>query len=272
MLLHDRSVDSKLSILQIRIHILEYVFEDTATENTVFNSRKVPGCIILNQDYSATSSLHALSTCRQLYIDGSLLALNRTSFLCTSLFCDIPARLSILHPKQIAAIRSIAFVADQRHFRKLLDWGQQPFGMAGLSLDTITIVLHRSSFWHYLFDFTADIVKLLRTLKRVRRLVFVRNAALVKGSFKTWYNRLIGLMMKTDHFQRYDVLPPTPEEVWWTWSYEERTQSFTLEAQPARDMMDEETYMTRMLPLMEELRDSMEHEEWNPDPRSRNGA
>nr|POF17972.1 hypothetical protein CFP56_13383 [Quercus suber] len=249
--------------------ILEHVFEDSVSAAKCFTNHSAPGGILLNEDYGASNYLQPLSTCRQLYYDGKQLAMTRTEFVCASLFGDIPQRLSFLPRNQVAAIRSISFVADQRQFRKLQDWGQHAFGMPDLNLDCLTVILHRSSPWHYLMDFTADMVRLLRHLHGVRRFVFVRNAARVKGSFRTWYNRLIGLIMKRDHHERYLVSPSNPEKIWWTWRYDDLAQTFTLEAQPARASMDEETYMQQMLPLMEELRESIENEEWNPDPRSR---
>jgi len=258
---------------EIRMAILEYVFADNLLIDGLKNHNKNGG-LTLDEHYSVNKSTQPLLTCRQLYQDGCLLAFNRTAFVINSLFIanNIPQRLAILHPKQILAIRSISFVADARHFRKLIDWGECPFGMPSLNLDTLTVVLHRSSFWHYLFDFTSDIVRLLRKLRSVRRLVFVRNGALVKGSFHTWYNRLVGLIMKVDHQERYMSTSCKPESVWWSWSFDNQAQRFCLEALPAKEMVDEETYMKQIQPLMEELMKSVENEEWNPDPRSRNGT
>ena len=263
---------------EIRLHIFEYVFSRNLAADG-FKNQGVAGGICLNEDYHANEYLQPLLACRQMYADGHLLAMQRTSFVARNLFFDIPQRLSLLHDRQVASLRSIAFVADARHFRKLLDWGEHPFEVPALRLDTLTVVLHRSSFWHYLFDFTADLVKLLRRLEGVRRLVFVRNHARVKGSFKTWYNRLVGLMMKVDHYERYvrgggdgGDSPVNQEKTWWRWSFDEVAQSFCLEAAPSKPWVDEETYLQQMLPLMEELRVSVENEEWNPDPRSRNGA
>ncbi|TKA68656.1 hypothetical protein B0A55_08804 [Friedmanniomyces simplex] len=258
---------------EIRFSILEYVFADNTVDNGL-KTHDATGETIINERYRVAAGLQPLSTCRQLHADGILLAFNRTAFVANSLFVAniIPERLSTLHEKQVAAIRSITFVADARHFRKLVDWGEHAFGVPALNLDTLTIVLHRSSFWHYLFDFTTGIAHLLRHLKGVRRFVFVRNRALVKGSFKAWYNRLVGLMMKFDHQGRYDKSPAELESVWWRWSFDDTAQSFCLEAMATKELVDEETYMRQILPLMEELQESIETEEWNPDPRSRNGA
>lgn len=256
---------------EIRMHILEYIFDDQVRQDG-FRIHKPTSYRILDEAYSANHGLRLLLACRQMYIDGSFLAYNQTNFVLANLFGDVPERLSTLRPKQICAVRNIAFVADARRFRKVVDWGQQPFDLANMSLDTLTIVLHCSSFWHYLNDFTSPMVKLLRRLGNVRRLVIVRNNARVKGSFKTWYNRLIGLMMKIDHYERYDRQPPDAEQVWWTWSFDEVAQVICLEAQQPKPTMDEESYMEMIQPFMEALKLSIEGEEWNPDPRSRNGT
>ena len=256
---------------EIRIAILEYVFNESLHLDGFKNHGRHGGTVI-DEGYSTNDYLQPLLTCRQMYKDGSLLALNRMSFVISNVFFQVPERLSLLHPKQVAAVRNIAFVADARHFRKLVDWGQCPFDMPNLQLDTLTIVLHRSSFWHYLFDFTRGIAYLLRRLQGVRRLVIVRNSALVKGSFKTWYNRLVGLIMKVDHHERYDQIPSNLEKVWWEWSYDAVAQSASFEARPARPMMGEEPYMQLMRPLVEALKICVENEEWNPDPRSWNGT
>lgn len=253
---------------EIRMAIFEYTFRNDA-ERSGFRNHHVPGGIVVDDKYSAASNLGAILACRQFYEDASLIAMRKTPFIVSNLFSQIPGRLNVLHPKQKAAIRHIAFVADSRHFHRFADWKTHAFGMVELQLDTLTVVLHQSTPWHYLFDFTQDIVRLLRTLCNVKRLVFVRNAARVKGSFKTWYNRLIGLIMKVDHQERYERLQPNPESVWWEWSFDELGQRICLDAKPSKEWMSEELYLEGMLPHMEALRLSIESEEYNPDPRSR---
>lgn len=98
----------------------------------------------------------------------------------------------------------------------------------------------------------------------------VRNNGLVKGSLHTWYNRLVGLIMKMDRLERYGRATPNPEKVWWRWNFDAVAQRATFEACPPKLLENEVTYMQKMEPLMEELKLSEEREEWNPDPRSRN--
>lgn len=254
---------------ELRLAILEYVFHDPDKQSGLVR-RSQCDRMILDDFYSTNVLLAPLLVSRQLYQDSVYLGMTTTTFLMTSLFGDVPQRLSVLQSNRIDIIRNITFVADARQFRKLVDWNRYPFGMSNLKLDTLTIVLHRSSFWHYLYDYTGPIVTLLRTLQGVRRLVMVRNDAKVKGSLHAWYNRLVGMILKVDHHQRYDATPVNLEEVWWKWSFDGKAQSLCLEAQPSRPWTGEEEYLQSVLPLMEELRESVENEEWNPDPRSRN--
>ncbi len=253
---------------EIRVAILEYVFYDRYQPRGLKITRDSRN-VVLDSEYSTGDRLRLLLVCRQLHNDGALLGFSGTTFMVPSLFGNIPERLSRLHPRQVQSIRNVMFVADARHFRTLLDWKCCPFALPSLQLDTLTMVLHRSSAWHYLFDYTSDVTRLLRKLRGVKRLIIVRNGARVKGSFKTWYNRLVGYIMKHDHQKRFDRVPSKPEKVWWSWHFDDEAQVISFDAQPPKPAVDEETYLQAMLPLTEDLRISVESEEWNPDPRSR---
>lgn len=144
--------------------------------------------------------------------------------------------------------------------------------MEELQLESLTIAMHMSTHWHYPSDFTSDMVGLLRRLQNVKVLRFVLNRANVKGFFKTWYNRLIGLVLKEDHFQRYDAPgAPNMEKTWWIWSYDENARWFELLAQKPKPVMNEADYMEMVKPWVERLVADMEDEEEDTDPRARNG-
>lgn len=256
--------------------ILSYVFDDNlppkSRAHTGLPWREGRSVTIVSPTYSAAALLAPLLTCKQFYLAGHIEAFKCTHFLVANLYIDVPSRLSRLSKKQLSALRTIALVVDARHFRAMRAWDGYAFNNSALShLDTLTIALHQTTH-HYLFDFTADIAKLLRRLQGVRRVVFVRNQAYVKGSFKTWCNRLVGSIMKIDHYERYDVQPPNPERTWWEWGYDVRAEAFCLDARPSKETVDEETYMQQIKPLIEELMIEIEKEEWNPDPRTRNGT
>ncbi|PPJ53986.1 hypothetical protein CBER1_02945 [Cercospora berteroae] len=266
----DKRQISTISTLpaEIRTTILEYVFSNTSNNSTSL-IKTSSGNICMHETYKPSLKLSPLLVCRTWYQDASLLAFNHTPFLISNPFHDIPRTISTtLHTKQISSIRSLAFVADKRHFRKLSEWNNHPFGIPSLNLSTLTIILQRSSSWHYMFDYTSDIVHLLRVLQNVKRLVFVKNNAMVKGSFRSWFNRLVGLILKIDHAERYDRIPPNLEKTWWRWEFDGVGERFWLEAGEPKEVVDEETYMRGILPLMEGLRDSVELEEVNPDVRA----
>lgn len=253
---------------EIRTTIFDYALHCN-TEKTAFRNHNVSGGVVLDEKYSASTRLALLLTSRQCYSDASLTAIKSTPFVVSNLFSQVQDHLAALHPKQQSALRHLAFVADARHFRRFADWKTHAFGLTNLDLDTLTVVLHQSTPWHYLFDFTSDIVQLLRNLCNVKRLVFVRNGARVKGSFRTWFNRLVGLMMKVDHQERYCREEARPESVWWDWRFDELGQRIVLDARPSKEWVGEEAYLESMLPFVEAWRESIENEEYNPDPRSR---
>ena len=255
---------------EIRVSVLEHVFEANLNGDG-FANRNGPGGIILDDDYTATLNMAPLLTCRQFYCDASCVAIARTPFVIRDTFTDVARQLKALHPKQVESIRSITFLAGLKQLQSMHYWGSRPFGIPSLRLDTLSIVFPRSSYWHYPSDHTYEIVKLLRNLEGVQRIFFVRNGANIKGHFKTWYNRLIGIIMKEDHHKRYNCKPPNLEKVWWSWSYDDSGESFCLEAKPAKPAMEEQEYIEMMKPLVHELMERTENEEWDPDPRARNG-
>jgi hypothetical protein len=268
---HNHNPPTILTIpTEIRSQIFQYVLDHNFSL-TGLSTHPETGNTIVDHTYSAAALLSPLLASKQLYLEGRINALKSTHFLLTNLYINVSERLARLSAKQLEALRSIVLVADSRHFRGMRAWGDYTFGNSALRLETLTIVLHQTSH-HYLFDFTTDIAQLLRRLQGVRRLVFVRNGAYVKGAFKTWCNRLIGIIMKFDHYERYDAQPPNPEQTWWVWQFDETAETFCLNARPSKEMVDEETYMQQIKPLVEQLMISIESEEWNPDPRTRNGT
>jgi hypothetical protein len=238
--------------------ILDFVFEDN-TANHGLRRCDMTSALILDETYTCKSTLDILLTNKQFY-QYNLLALSRTHFQLTNPYSDIPIRLSQLRTTHLSLLRSLTFVADARQFRALRKWGTHPFGLSALNIDNLTLVLHRSSCWHYLYDFTVDLVELLRSLHGVKRLAILRNHARVKGGFKTWYHRLIGLLLKIDHQQRYDVPVPCCEETWWEWRWCEVEQSVEMIALPPKPWVEEEVYFRQILPAMEALRISIESE------------
>lgn len=262
---------------EIRTSIYKLVFSPSHSQAEAFHQSPTTNTVALNEDYYASDHISALLTCRQLHADASLLAFSRTTFVVRNPFTakDIRRRLqSRLQARQIASLRSIAFVAEADHFRQMRNWKGAVFGVPELQLDSLNIVLYRSSYWHYLFDFNMTFISLLRDLRGVKRMTFVRNESRVKPHFHTWFNRLVAAMLKIDRFERFGRAEgeSKPENVWWKWDFDAGAQLASLtavEAKKADLRLDE--YDEMMQPTVDELIRSINAEEYDPDPMSRNG-
>ncbi|KAF2714713.1 hypothetical protein K504DRAFT_344385, partial [Pleomassaria siparia CBS 279.74] len=228
--------------------------------------------LILNRDYSSSSHLSILLVCRQFRHDFTALAFQCTRFHISNMYTPFTDLLRPLCDIHIRSLRKIVVVAGAKHFREMVHWVRYPWNMENLKLEELTVAMHRSTYSHYPADFTTDLVGMLRRLQNVKVLKFMLNGATVKGFFKTWYNRLIGLVLKEDHFQRYDAPgAPNLEDTWWTWNYDENARWFDLLAHTPKPVMVEGEYMEMVKPLVQKLVRDMEEEEEDHDPRVING-
>ncbi|KAI4853171.1 hypothetical protein E4T44_01005 [Aureobasidium sp. EXF-8845] len=223
---------------EIRTQIWSLVFDPEQSYKDVFSC---PRCndqasSALQEDYWASMYLQPLLTCRQFYQDAHLLAFSRTTFVIRNPYTvlDIAGRInSTLRPEQISSLRSIAIISEARHFRQMHHWKNHAFGIPALQLDNMTIILHRSSYWHYLF---------------------------------------VGAMLRLDRVERFGRKECRAEKTWWSWSFNGTKEIATLVRVPSKDAgMDIESYDETMAPLMNQLKQSMLLEEYDPDPMSRLG-
>lgn len=257
---------------EIRTSIYEIIFDPVKSNSDAFSETLGP--CELNEDYYASDHLAPLMTCRQFYCDAHLLAFSRTTFVVRNPYTalELSSRIQkTLRPAQISSIRSVAFMAEARHFRQMSKWNDSAFGVPSLQLDNLAIVLHRSSYWHYLFDFNTIVVALLRNLQGVGRITYVQNRARVKPNFHMWFNRLVMLILKTDENERFKA-NPVPETTWWGWEFNSASETACLTALPAKKpVMDPTEYQTCVTPLYALLQHSIDIEPEDTDPRSRNG-
>lgn len=173
------------------------------------------------------------------------------------------------------------------------NWRGSVFGVPELRLHGLDIVLFRSSYWHYLFDFNSLVVGAVRELEGVGRVRWCRNGGRVKPHFRTWFNRLVAAMYKVDRFERFEAHGAGAggqhglegvagsggqsrlgrlEKVAWDWEFDDLAQTASLIARPAwRADLGVEEYDGLMEPGLEALAMSVAVEEFDPDPRSRNG-
>ena len=149
---------------------------------------------------------------------------------------------------------------------QLTSW-KRPFNLEGLHLDNLTIAL-QSSTQHtaggvlsedYLANSTRDVVGLLRRLEHVNSFKIVQNAAFTTQRFQAWWYQIIGLILKEDHYHRYDA-PDAPqvEAAWWDWHFDSAEKSFEFIARPSKPVVPEPDYMEMVAPLVARLMGAME--------------
>lgn len=264
---------------EVRTLIYELVFDPIESRTAAFSH---PGqADSLNENYFAADILAPLLTSRQFHADANLLAFSCTTFVVRNPFTskNVSGRLaSRLRESQIRSIRSIAFIAEAEHFRQMRNWKGHAFGVPQLQLDELSILLYRSSYWHYLQDFNAIVISLLRSLGGVKKITYIKNESKIKPHFHTWVNRLVGGILATDRFERFGTggvgwtHEPNVEKTWWSWEFDHVAQTASLFAQEAKSKdLSAEEYERYMEPLREKLLESVKVEEYDPDPRSRNG-
>ncbi|KAL1301894.1 hypothetical protein AAFC00_006073 [Neodothiora populina] len=256
---------------EVRTSIYELIFDPEESRRLAYHHPGQPDS--LHEEYYASDHLKPLLTCRHIYSDAHLLAFSRTTFVVRNPFTskDISKRLqSRLSQSQIQSVRSVSFVAEADHFRSMRNWKGHAFGNTELFLDHLDIVLHKSSYWHYMFDFNTIMVELLRNLKSVKRITYIKNGGRVKPHFHTWFNRLGAAILKFDELYRF--VNGQPEERWWAWEFDGRAQTASLIARPAKPAdLSHAEYEEYMRPIREDLTRSIEAEAYDPDPMSRNG-
>lgn len=283
---------------EIRTKIYALIFDPSHSRKQAYHEHPDSPTLpnqpaILQPNYFASDILLPLLTCRQFAHDAQPLAFSRTLFVVRNPYTSKNVRLRLtthLPPHLVSSIRHIAFVAEADHFRSMRHWGGSPFGCALLShVENLDIVLFKSSYWHYLFDFNTLFISLLRGLEGVERVSWVQNGSRVKPHFHTWFNRFVRTMLQVDRFERFGIEDgvgadggggggssvwkgPNPEKVWWEWAFDAEAQIASLRAVRAKKKdMGLEEYLAYMVPVQQALARSIAAEQEDPDPMSRTG-
>jgi len=261
--------------VELRLQILEDVIEEAPNAGLVYppvsgtaklDSNRTSQGLILDLGYSSASNLNILRVCRQLRDELTRAAFRRIVFVIRD-----PRHVSaqILQPLQhvhLESLRRVMLVFQAYRLSQMMSW-RWPFNLEDLHLDNLTIAL-QSTTQHrvgpmmsedYIKQSTRDVVGLLRRLEHVKSLRFVQNAAFTRRRFQAWYHQIIGLVLKEDHFQRYDA-PEAPhiEATWWDWRFDAVERSFEFIARPAKPVIPEPDYMGMVAPLVARLMNEME--------------
>jgi hypothetical protein len=261
--------------VELRLQILEHVIDGAPNAGLKYptvsatikpDSNRTFQGLILDIGYSASTNLNVLLVCRQLRYESSKMAFQRTVFVIRDPYQVGAKYFQSLQRTQLESLRRVMLVFQAYRFSQLTSW-RRPFDLEGLHLDNLTIAL-QSGTQHtmggvlsddYISNSTRDVVGLLRRLEHVNSFKIVQNAAFTTQRFEAWYSQIIGLVLKEDHYQRYDA-PDAPqvETTWWDWHFNAAEKSFEFIARPSKPVVPEPDYMEMVAPLIASLMSAME--------------
>lgn len=218
---------------------------------------------------STTDGMNLLLLCRQMRDECTQLVYRCTVFVMPLRRHFSPGTLRPLHRHQCENLRNVILAIEPRRFVDLVASWTRPFATDTCHLNRLTIAftpLTGSGSQEddveeddFALINTSKVVELLRRLEHVDRLRFVQNATCFRRDFYMCYNQIVGLLLKEDHYQRYDA-PGAPhiEATWWNWNFNAAEQSFEFAARPAKPITPEPQYMEAVAPLVAKLMSEME--------------
>ena len=196
--------------------------------------------------YRPSQNLALLLVCRRFNSDFAQLAYNKTRFSIWNWRQSDNLRQLSSHSTR--SIRSIMLYAP---VNEVNSWGSHCYDLQQLHLDELVILCDR--FFFVISKDVLDVAAFLRRLLHVKTLKFVMYGDTAKRR-RSHYCRLIGAIMKEDHFQRYDAPgAPNIEACWWDWHLDSLGETITFTAQEPRPILPEEEYMLLMKPKVDAM-------------------
>ena len=227
---------------ELRLQIASYALEQLPTND------KDRGQLLHSfrgSDYKASANLAIRLVCRQFNADFNRLAIQKTTFV----LHHAPARKVDTQPNEL--LRDVRQLVISGH-SIISHWQRFPFNRECLRLHdlcfygTLEIAKYRN-----------DVVRMLRSLQNVKQVTFTMEPS--SKAERLGYCRLVGQILKEDHFQRYDSPDaPKPESTWWSWGHHSEQTWECLVAQEPKPIMAERDYMLLMKPKVHELMEQME--------------
>lgn len=202
--------------------------------------------LVLDPGYASATNLNLLLVCRQFRNEFTQLAYQKTTFVIRHRAAEV------INEQPDGRLKNIRKLVVLYSHVSLLRWREWPFNHQHLHLDELC-------FSDYQDIPRSDIINLLRRLKNVRTIRFVMHST-QSGKDRLACNSLIGVILKADHYWRYDA-PDAPrlESTWWNWTFNQRNNAFTFVAQEPKPIMEEEEYMLFVKPKIDEVMDRMAH-------------
>ena len=228
---------------ELRLHIAASALEPhpLAGLENIHSSSGDGSRFELDTDYRPSASLSIRLVCRQFNIDFTRLAVRKTRFVLQG------NAASIVGTQPEALLRDVKRLVVQCGHDTIAGWVTFPFNRECLQLDELDMVMPLAQ----VAECTA-LVQMFRRLRNVRKIGFPLCDDVQLAKLRGY--RLIGAMLKEDHYQRYDAPnAPNLESTWWSWSFNREFSWATFVAEETKPIMAEQEYMMVIKPKIDEV-------------------
>ncbi|KAF3031137.1 hypothetical protein E8E11_000877 [Didymella keratinophila] len=228
---------------ELRLRIADYALEQHPATGIPPTSRQLQE---YRADYRPSGNLALLLVCRQFNSDFTQLAYSKTRF-------SIWNRRQSNNLRQLPShsVRNIRSIVHRAPVDEVTSWGSYCYGLQQLHLDELVILCDR-----FFFVISQDVLNVAAFLRRLLHVKIIRFVMYddKAGRKRSHYCRLIGAIMKEDHFQRYDAPgAPNIEARWWDWHLNSLGDMIAFTAQEPRPVLPEEEYMLLMKPKVDAM-------------------
>ncbi|KAG9376653.1 O-methyltransferase [Pyrenophora tritici-repentis] len=235
---------------ELRLQIASYALEQLPTdEERLIHLAQPWKTSVYNSVYKSSKNLAIRLVCREFNRDFSRLAIQKTTFV---LYGGLGTVIDAQPDELLRDVRRLV-IPVHRIFHPLPEF---LFNRECLHLDELclydtleSIIRHRKT-----------LIYMLRYLKNVKRVSFSADPrSSCSKTQRLAFRRLIGQILKEDHYQRYDSPnAPQPETTWWSWIYSNDSAHEFLTAQEPKPIMAEQDYMLLVKPKIDELMEQIE--------------
>ncbi|KAH6625640.1 hypothetical protein C7974DRAFT_204211 [Boeremia exigua] len=223
---------------ELRLRIAEYALEQRPAAGIPYMGSRLQEH---ENEYRPSQNLALLLVCRQFNTDFAQLAYNKTRFVLWD--HERGTHLQQLPPHILRDIRKLAFLLGAHEIQS---WDKYFYDVELLRLDELVFLCPAR--WTNGPLNIRNVVRFLRRLAHVKTVKFVVYGK-GEGLSRAPCFSLIGMIMKEDHFQRYDAPgAPNIEATGWDWHISTPENSVTLKAREPRPVLAEEDYMLLMKP------------------------
>jgi hypothetical protein len=227
---------------ELRLHVASYVLEEQPIKNEYRN-----GAYWMDPVYWSVSSrnLSILLVSHQFRKDFTSLAWKKTKFTISN---DAARIIGAQSDERLKHVRRLGIRATDTHVQ---GWDMFPFNRESLHLDELDISIARVPEPDESF-IVNRLVHMFRCLQNVQKVRLIYTDGIRDPRAKV--NRLIGAMLKEDHYKRYDAVnAPNIESTWWDWSWDSDHSCYIFVAREPKPLMEEEDYMLFIKPKVDEV-------------------